>query len=66
MAKTSFQVAIDAADTASRDLTTSIVMKHESSLHCSQLPKGVQNTKQDLPFDELSLFIEKMGTSLHL
>lgn len=64
IASTTPQSVIDAADISSRAVSTAIIHR-ESRLHASGLPKEVQNTIEDLPFDESHLFNEKTDESLH-
>ncbi|EMP36207.1 hypothetical protein UY3_06538, partial [Chelonia mydas] len=58
------QSVIDATDTSSRAMATAIIMCRESWLHASGFPKVVQNTIEDLPFNESNLFNQKTE-SLH-
>lgn len=59
VAKTSLQDIEDAADTILRGIATAIVMKYESWLHSSGFNREVQNTIEDLPFDEANVFSKK-------
>lgn len=62
VARTSLHVAVD----ASRDLATGIIMRRNSQLQSLCFPRDIQNMIQDLPYDELNLFIGKMNEFLCL
>ncbi|EMP29245.1 Solute carrier family 25 member 40 [Chelonia mydas] len=60
IARTSFQVALDAADTAAKTVTSAVVMRRCSWIQSWGLPPEVQQSIQDCLFEEISLFSEKM------
>lgn len=72
LSRSMLQVALDSADRASYVLAMGILCKEgllgkeEIWLHSSGFPREVQNTTEELPFDELHLFNQKMeGESVH-
>ncbi|EMP26714.1 Myotubularin-related protein 12 [Chelonia mydas] len=52
VSRASLQAPLDEADAASRALATGVVMRRGSWLQASGLPHEVQQTIQDLPFEE--------------
>lgn len=59
------QTTLDAADTMSYSVLTTVVMYRGSRLHLSRLLKEVQKMVEDLPFKGSKLFANKTGASLY-
>ncbi|EMP36034.1 hypothetical protein UY3_06768, partial [Chelonia mydas] len=63
--RTSLQASLDAAGSATHNLSSGIAKQHSSSLQASELLPEVQQTMQDLPFDGAGLFAEQMDCRPH-
>lgn len=63
--RTTLQSAVDVADTSSRAVATHIIMCRESWLHAMGFPGVVENSIEDLSFNETHLFNQKTDESLH-
>lgn len=65
LARTAFQASLDAADTAARSIATAVVMRRALWLRLSGLPKYIQATVEDFPFEGSNLFAEKTDDYFH-
>ncbi|XP_074843059.1 deubiquitinase OTUD6B isoform X1 [Carettochelys insculpta] len=63
--RTGVQIALDVADTAARSTATAVVMRRESWLQTSGIPRDLQVKIVDLPFDTQKLFAESTDSVLH-
>lgn len=61
VASTAVQDSLDSADLAARTMASATTVRRCSRLQSSGLPPEVQQTIQDLPFKDPSLFSEKNG-----
>ncbi|XP_065275854.1 general transcription factor IIF subunit 1 isoform X2 [Emys orbicularis] len=59
LARTALQASLDAADAAARSIATAAVMRRVSWLRLSGLPKYIQATVEDFPFEGSNLFADK-------
>lgn len=65
LARSCLQVSVDATDTASRSMATSMVMHRALWLQSSAFPKEVQCIMEDLALEGNNLFSEKTDELLH-
>lgn len=65
MARSSLQMAWDAADSAAGVVTLAAVMRRSSCLQSVGLSQEVQSSIQDLPFNGSGFFSEQTDVRLH-
>lgn len=65
MARTSLQVAVDAADSLAQTMAFTVTVRRCSWVQFSGLPHKVQQSTQDFPFEGFSLFSGQKDTRHH-